>query len=48
MKRKLQEIAGVARAAVFPNLSSQFLQALFNFADTGKPDNLPLVTFQAQ
>ena len=25
-----------------------FLQGLFNFADTGKPENLPLVTIPAQ
>jgi hypothetical protein len=28
--------------------SFSFLQGLFNFADTGKPENLPLVTIQAQ
>ena len=25
-----------------------FLMALFNFAETGKPENLPLVTIPAQ
>jgi hypothetical protein len=28
--------------------SFSFLMAIFNFADTGKPENLPLVTIQAQ
>jgi hypothetical protein len=26
----------------------KLLQGLFNFADTGKPENLPLVTIPAQ
>jgi hypothetical protein len=28
--------------------SFSFLQGLFNYADTGKPENLPLVTIPAQ
>jgi hypothetical protein len=48
------DTAGVERVIWFwidrSDLASKrsFLMATFNFADTGKPENLPLVAIQAQ
>ena len=38
----------IDRSNLASQRASSFLQAIFNFAETGKPENLPLVTIPAQ